>query len=110
MHQVQCNTRLVHVKRSVCGCGHAFYALRRGFSTSVLFIFIRSISMPLFILSFLYNIMYLYFSSDTYRYYAVEFKIAEHAVSIRQKTMILRDKRQWGETRLAVEGIYIYTH
>ena len=38
------------------------------------------------------------------RYYTVEFKISEHAVSVRQKPALLRKSREWGETRLAVEG------
>ena len=37
------------------------------------------------------------------RYYAVEFNTELHAVSIRQK-QLLRQTRQWGESRLAVEG------
>jgi DNA polymerase sigma len=37
------------------------------------------------------------------KYYAVEFNIEQHAVSIRQKQKLLRLTRQWGEVRLAVE-------
>ena len=44
------------------------------------------------------------------RYYAVEFNIELHAVSIRQKQKLLRQTRQWGEARLAVEGQSQYMH
>ena len=38
------------------------------------------------------------------RYYAVEFSVEQHAVSIRQRQKLSRQTRNWGESRLAVEG------
>ena len=43
--------------------------------------------------------------SSSHRYYAVDFKIGEHAVTIRQSEPLLCIDRQWGGTRLAVEGM-----
>lgn len=42
------------------------------------------------------------------RYYTLEFKMSEHAVTIRQLEPLLRSERQWGGTRLTVEGrVYV---
>ena len=38
------------------------------------------------------------------RYYAVELDQRQHAVSIMQQDTLLREGRQWGTARLAVEG------
>lgn len=40
----------------------------------------------------------------------MEFNTELHAVSIRQKQTLLRQTRQWGEARLAVEGQSQYMH
>ena len=42
--------------------------------------------------------------SFLHRYYAVDFKVGEHAVTILQSGPLLCIDRQWGGTRLAVEG------
>ncbi|CAI8022173.1 Terminal uridylyltransferase 4 [Geodia barretti] len=41
-------------------------------------------------------------------YYAIDFKVQEHAVSIRQKQSLLRKSRQWGDVRLAVEDPMVF--
>lgn len=42
------------------------------------------------------------------RYYAVDFKVSQHAVTIRQVELLLRTERHWGTARLAVEGMHIH--
>ena len=43
-------------------------------------------------------------SRHGYRFYTHDFDVPKLAVSIRQKDPLLRETRQWGIHRLAVEG------